>query len=192
MLQYYQKHAPELVSEPPAITITKVEDLEAPGCLLEIDSIAVVSPDKPGWEIRRYPMYYGGVKQSYPYVSEGKPFLSESVTVGNLVFLSAVDGKDINTGNIESNVFEEQANTALDKVRRAMDNTGSSMNNLVKSLHFMTRVDDLLNKTKDVGQSFSPASDRLWKSELEYYDKHAPFLLQEFPSSTFLKVIIIV
>lgn len=188
MLQYYQKYAPQLVAEPPAITITQVEALEAPGCLLEIDSIAVMSPDEPGWEMKRYPMYYGGVKQSYPNVEEGKPFLSESVTVGNMLFLSAMDGKDTNTGKIETNVFEEQAHVALDKVRRAMDNAGSSMSNLVKSLHFMTGVDDLLNRSRDVGQSFSPASDRLWKSELEYYDKYAPFLIQEFPSSTFLKV----
>lgn len=188
MLQYYQKHAPKLVAQPPAITITKVEALEAPECLLEIDSIAVLSPDKPGWEMKRYPLYYGGVKQSYPDVDVGKPFLSESVAVGNLLFLSAMDGKDMNTGKVETNVFEEQAHMALDKVRRAMDNAGSSMNNLVKSLHFMTRVDDLLNKTRDVGQSFSPASDRLWKSELEYYDRYSPFLLKEFPSSTFLKV----
>lgn len=188
MLHYYQKYAPELVTEPPAITITQIQALEAPEALIEVDSVAVTSPDEAGWEMKRYPMYYGGVKQSYPYVVEGKPFLSESVSVGNLLFISAMDGRDPITNKIETDVFEEQSFIALDKARRAVDNAGSSMNNLIKSLHFLTGVDNLLNKATDVGQSFSPASDRLWKSELEYYDKHAPLLLEQFPSSTFLKV----
>ncbi len=188
MLEYYQQYAPELVTDPPAITITQVDALESEKCSVGIDSIAVMSPDEPGWEMKRYPMYYGGTKQAYPEVRAGQPFLSESVAVGNLIFLSALDGKDAKTGKIETSVFEEQSHMALDKVKRAMDNAGSSMSNLVKSLHFMTGVKNLLVKAQDVGQSYSPASDRLWKAELEYYDKYAPFLLEEFPSSTFLKV----
>ena len=188
MLEYYQKHAPHLIEEPPAITVTQVSALAKSECLIEIDSIAVVSKDEPGWEMKKYPMYYGSVKQVYPNVEPGMPFLSESVTVGNLIFISGMAGENPDTGKIETNVFEEQWHIALDKVRTAMDRPGSSMSNIIKTLHFMTRLDILLAESKDVHQSYSPATDRLWKSELEYYDRYAPFLLDEEPASTFLKV----
>jgi len=188
MLDYYQKHAPHLVEEPPAITVTQVSALAKSACLIEIDSIAVISKDEPGWEMKKYPMFYSGVKQVYPNVEPGMPFLSESVTVGNLIFISGMTGENPNTGRIETNVFEEQWHIALDKVRTAMDKPGSSMSNIIRTLHFMTRLDILLAESKDVQQSYSPASDRLWKSELEYYDKYAPLLLDEEPASTFLKV----
>lgn len=87
MLDYYQKYAPGLVEEPPAITIAEVSLLAEPDCLVEVDSIAVVSKDAPGWEIKKYPLYYGGIKQTYPNIGPGMPFLSESVAVGNLLFL---------------------------------------------------------------------------------------------------------
>ena len=188
MLEYYQKYAPDLVEEPPAITVTQVSSLAEPECLVEIDSIAVVSKDEPGWEMKKYPMYYGGVKQVYPHIKPGKPFLSESVAVGNLLFISAMAGENPDADRIETNVFEEQMHIALDKVRRAMDKPGSSMSNIIKTLHFQTRLEALLEQSKDVHQSYSPASDRLWKSELEYYDRYAPFLLDDPPASTFMKV----
>jgi len=188
MLDYYQKHAPHLVEEPPAVTVTQVSALAKPECLIEIDSIAVVSKNEPDWEMKKYPMYYGGVKQVYPNVEPGMPFLSESVTVGNLIFISGIAGENPDTGRIETNVFEEQWRIALDRVRTAMDKPGSSLSNIIKTLHFMARLDVLLGESKDVHQSYSPASDRLWKSELEYYDKYAPFLLDEEPASTFLKI----
>lgn len=188
MLEYYRKHAPHLVEEPPAVTVTQVSALAETECLIAIDSIAVISENEPGWEMKKYPMYYGDVKQVYPNIEPGMPFLSESVTVGNLIFISGMAGENPDTGKIESDIFEEQMHTALDKVRSAMDKPGSSMSNIIKTMHFMTRVDILLASSKDVSQSYSPATDRLWKSELEYYDKHAPRLLDEEPASTFLKV----
>lgn len=188
MLDYYQKHAPLLVEQPPAVTIAGVCELARPECLIEIDSMAVVSRDKPGWEMKKYPMLYGGVPQVYPNVAPGKPFFSESVSVGNVLFLSSMTGEHPDTGTIETNVFEEQMHTALDKVRAAMDRAGSSMSNIIKTLHCQTRLESLLTGHKSTRQSYSPASDRLWKSELEYYDRHAPILLTDFPASTFLKV----
>ena len=188
MLEYYQKYAPGLVEEPPAVTVTQVEALAKPECLIEIDSIAVVSKDEPGWEMKKYPMFYGGVKQVYPNIEPGMPFLSESVAVGNLIFLSAMAGEDPDTGEIETDVFEEQMRIALDKIRSAVDKPGASLSNIIKTLHFQTGLESLLAESRKAQQSYSPASDRLWKTELEYYDKYAPFLLDEEPASTFLKV----
>ncbi|MDP2917852.1 MAG: RidA family protein [Dehalococcoidia bacterium] len=191
MLDYFQKHAPQLVEEPPAAAVCQIDTMAKPECLVEIDSIAVLSKDKPGWEMKRYPIRLrrlGGRKQVYPDIEPGMPFLSESVVVGNLVFVSAMGGENPETGKIETGVFEEQMHTALDKVRAAMDNAGSSLSNIIKTLHFQTRLETLLTGSKDSHQTFSTSSDRLWKAELEYYDRYAPFLLDEFPASTFMKV----
>jgi len=188
MLEYYQKYAPGLIDEPPVVTVTQVEALVKPECLVEIQATAVISKNAPGWEMRKYPMIYGGIKQVYPNVVSGQPFLSESVVVGNLVFLSGMAGEEPGTGNIETDIFEEQWKTSLNKVKSAMDNAGSSLSNVIKTLHFQCRLEVLMEAGVDLAKSHSPASDRLWKTELEYYDLYAPHLMDEPPGSTFLKV----
>jgi 2-iminobutanoate/2-iminopropanoate deaminase len=188
MLEYYQTNGPELVEEPPAVAMTEVISLGDPEYLVEISSIAVVSRDRAGWGMKKHPLLYGGVKQVYPNIAPGMPFMSESVVVGNLVFLSAMSGEDPGTGKIETDIFEEQWKIALDKVGAAMDRAGTSLSNIINTLHFITGVGDLGSGAKDVRVTYSPATDRLWKAELEYYDRYAPFLLEDFPTSTFLKV----
>ncbi len=150
--------------------------------------MAVVSPNQPGWEMKKYPMLYGGVKQTYPDIEAGKPFFSESVAVGNLLFLSAMSAESPETGKIETDDFEQQMDVAFDKIKSALGNSGSSVSNIVKTLHFLTGVENLLARSLDIKQSFSPASDRLWKRELEHYDQYAPILFDLPPASTFLKV----
>ncbi len=188
MLEYCQKHASTLVKEPPAFTISEVVALAKPEYKVEIDAIAVISKQKPGWEMKKYPMYRSGIKQVYPNIKPGMAFVSESVVVGNMVFLSAMDGANPDTGKIETGVFEEQWQIALEKVRAAMDRAGSSLSNVIKTLHFQCKTESLLVGAQDVSHAHSPSSDRLWKTELLYYEEHAPFLLEEFPASTFLKV----
>jgi enamine deaminase RidA (YjgF/YER057c/UK114 family) len=188
MLEYYQRNEPRLVEDPPAVAMTEVVSLGEPECLVEITSTAVVNPEKPGWELKKYPLLYGGVKQVYPSIQPGMPFMSESVVVGNLIFLSAMGGEDPDTGKIEADSFEGQWKIALDKVSVAMDRAGSSLSNIINTLHFITRVNDLSSGGKDFRATYTPATDRLWKAELDYFDRHAPFLLEDFPTSTFLKV----
>jgi 2-iminobutanoate/2-iminopropanoate deaminase len=188
MLEYYRRNAPRLVEDPPAVAMTEVVSLAEQASLVEITSIAVVDPNRAGWEMKKSPLLYGGVKQVYPNIQPGLPFMSESVVVGNLVFLSAMGGEDPNTGKIETDSFEEQWKTALGKVSGAMDRTGSSLSNIINTLHFITGVNDLGSGARDVRATYSPATDRLWKAELDYFDRHAPFLLEDFPTSTFLKV----
>ncbi|MBW1802035.1 MAG: hypothetical protein JRJ85_15050 [Deltaproteobacteria bacterium] len=188
MLEYFHEHAPELLEEPPAVTVTQVETLTLPECLVEIDAIAVVDKDAPGWKMKKHPMRRGDITLAHPNIEPGKPFLSESVAVGNLIFLSAMNGENPETGEIETALFEEQWSTALRKVHAALAAAGSSFSNLIKTLHFQCRLEAMLDPSEDVFRSHSPASDRLWKTELEYFDRNAPYLLDEFPGSTFLKV----
>jgi enamine deaminase RidA (YjgF/YER057c/UK114 family) len=188
MLEYYKRHAPGLVEEPPAVTITQVESLADPRCLVEIDALSVLSKDETGWEMKKFPMFIGDVKQVYPNVEPGAPFLSEAVSIGNLIYLSGMNGENPDTGKAETDSFEEQWQTALGKVNGTLDRAGSSMSHIIKTLHFQCRLKSFLIPSEDIYSSHSPASDRLWKTELEYFDRYAPNLLDEFPGSTFLKV----
>ncbi|MFC1860936.1 Rid family hydrolase [Chloroflexota bacterium] len=190
MLEYYQKHAPLLGEDPPASTVVRIDslaDVSTSPYLIEIEAIAVVSPDEPGWELKKYPLYSGGKKQVYPNIEPGMPFLSETVAVGNLLFLSGVTGENPETGTVTSNVMQEQLVVALDKVRTAMEKTGSTMSNIVKTLHFLTCMDLPATQIKDKGPRPATATGRMWKTELEYFEINAPFLLDEPPASTFMQ-----
>jgi 2-iminobutanoate/2-iminopropanoate deaminase len=77
------------------------------------------------------------------------------------------------TVKTETDVFEEQMVIALDKVRMAMEEAGSSMNNVVRTLMLLKNLGDY---------------PRMRKTELEYYQKHAPFLVDNPPASTFMQV----
>jgi len=122
--------------------------------------------------VKHYPEYWAGKKLAYPHVAPESPKFSRSIVVGNLIFVSGCQGMNPETLKTETDVFEEQMVIALDKVRMAMEEAGSSMNNIVKTLM-------LLKNLKDY--------PRMRKTELEYYQKHAPFLVDNPPASTFMQ-----
>jgi len=125
------------------------------------------------WEVKYYPEYWGGKKLAYPHVVPEAPKFSRSVVVGNLIFVSGCQGLNPETLKTETDVFEEQMVIALDKVRMAMEEAGSSMNNIVKTLILLKNLEDY---------------PRMRKTELEYYQKYAPFLVDNPPASTFMQV----
>lgn len=124
-------------------------------------------------KVRYYPEYWGGKKLAYPNVSAESPKFARSVVVGNLIFVSGCQGQNDETLRTETNVFEEQMIIALDKVRKAMEEVGSSMNNVIKTLYMLKNLEDY---------------PRMRRTELEYYQKHAPLLVEYPPASTFLQV----
>jgi len=111
---------------------------------------------------KHYPMYYGGVKQVYPNIPPGSTICARSVVVDNLIFPSGIAGQDKETGEVTSNVLEEQIVVALDNLRSAMEEAGSSINNII-------HTNMMLKDVKDY--------PRMRKTELEYYKKHAPLLV---------------
>ena len=125
------------------------------------------------WGVKYYPEYWGGKKLAYPHVAPEAPKFSRSVVVGNLIFVSGCQGQNDETLRTETNVFEEQMIIALDKVRMALEEAGSSMNNIVKTLMLLKNLEDY---------------PRMRKTELEYYQKHAPLLVENPPASTFMQV----
>ena len=62
---------------------------------------------------------------------------------------------------------------ALDKIRTALEEAGSSMNKIVKTFMLLKHLEDY---------------PRMRKTEVEYYQKHAPFLVENPPASTFMQV----
>jgi len=124
-------------------------------------------------KVKYYPEYWAGKKLAYPYVSAESPKFARSVVVGNLVFISGCQGQNDQTLKTETIVFEEQMTIALDKIKKAMEEVGSSMNNVIKTLILLKNLEDY---------------PRMRKTELEYYQKYAPLLVEFPPASTFLQV----
>jgi 2-iminobutanoate/2-iminopropanoate deaminase len=110
---------------------------------------------------KTYPLYYGGQKQRF----------ARSVVVGDLVFLSGMSGRTMETGDVSSDDVREQMLVALDKVRAALEEAGSSMEHIVKTTIYL----------KDV-KNYQVMRDTEW----EYWQKHAPGLIEEPPASTFV------
>jgi 2-iminobutanoate/2-iminopropanoate deaminase len=124
-------------------------------------------------KVINYPEYWGGKKLTYPNVPAEQGKFSRSVVAGNLIFVSGCQGANDETMTVETCVFEEQMIVALDKVRRAMEETGSSMNNVIKTLILMKNIKDY---------------PKMRRTELEYYQKYAPFLVDNPPASTIMAV----
>lgn len=123
--------------------------------------------------VKNYPEYWAGKKLCYPNVAPESPKFSRSVVVGNLIFISGCQGQNDETIKTETNVFEEQMIIALDKIRKSMEEAGSSMNNIIKTLILLKKLEHY---------------PRMRKTELEYYQKYAPFLVDNPPASTFVQV----
>jgi 2-iminobutanoate/2-iminopropanoate deaminase len=94
------------------------------------------------------------------------------VVVGDLVFLSGMSGRTMETGDVASDDVREQMLVALDKVRAALEEAGSSMDHIVKTLIYLKDVKDY---------------DLMRATEWDYYQKHAPGLIAEPPASTFVQ-----
>ena len=167
-VKYYQKHAPLLVEEPPASSFMNPPSLGDPEYLVEIDAVGVISRDAPDCEVKKNPMYYLGVRQNYPNIGIGVAQYSRSVVVGNLIFLAGMAGRSPITGKVESNVVEDHVAVALNKLKVAMEQAGSSMNNIIKTVFYIKNLDDY---------------SRVRKAEVEFYQRHAPLLVEEPPTT---------
>jgi 2-iminobutanoate/2-iminopropanoate deaminase len=110
---------------------------------------------------KTYPLVYGGQKQRF----------ARSVVVGDLVFLSGMSGRTMETGDVSSDDVREQMLVALDKVRAALEEAGSSMDHIVKTTIYL----------KDV-KNYQVMRDTEW----EYWQQYAPGLIEEPPASTFV------
>ncbi len=123
------------------------------------------------WEVKYYPEYWVGKKLAYPHVPKESPKFARSMVVGNLIFVSGCTGQDTIDGKPTADTFEDQMKMALHKVKMAMEETGSSMENIVKTVMLIKSRDDY---------------PKMRKTEVEYYMEHAPHLVEDPPASTFM------
>jgi 2-iminobutanoate/2-iminopropanoate deaminase len=109
-------------------------------------------------------------RKTYPFMYAGKkqPF-ARSVVVGDLVFLSGMTGRVLETGELSSETLSEQMKVALDKIRAALTEAGTSMDNIVKQTIYLKNAEDY---------------NTMHQLEKEYWQKYAPRLLEEPPAST--------
>lgn len=155
---FFKVHAPELVENPPASTVINATSLAMPDFLVEVEAFGVIDKEAPGWETN----YFGGNQEA-----------SDSASAGRLLFLSGCDGSNPETGKIDSGVIEQQIESALDKVKAALEKAGSSLEKMVKTFMLLRQLEDY---------------PRMRKAEVEYYEKHAPYLVENPPVSTFMQL----
>jgi 2-iminobutanoate/2-iminopropanoate deaminase len=124
-------------------------------------------------KVKHYPMYYRGVKQVYPNVSPGSPIYAKEIAVGNLIFVSGMTAQDTETGAVMVHDIASQMNVALTKVKMALEEAGSCMDNVIKTLILLKNPNDYTV---------------MRRTEVEFYQKHAPLLLEQPPVSTLIHV----
>jgi 2-iminobutanoate/2-iminopropanoate deaminase len=107
---------------------------------------------------------YAGQKQRF----------ARSVMAGDFVFLSGSSGRTLETGEVSSDDVREQTRVALDKVRLALEEAGTSMENIVKVLIYFKDMKDY---------------ETVKQTEFEYYSEYAPALAEEPPASTVCQVV---
>lgn len=172
-VEYYLKHAPHLAENPPASTFIAPVSLAKPEFLIEIDVIGVVDRHAPGWKVTYYPEYWGGKRLAYPHVPKEHPKFARTEVIGNLVIVSGCEALNQDTVKVETSDFKEQARICLEKIRKGMAETGGTIDNLVKTYVLL----------KDI-RHYS-----LYRQvEQEFFEKYAPCLVKNRPSSTVINV----
>ena len=106
---------------------------------------------------------YAGQKQRF----------ARSVVAGDFVFLSGSSGRTLETGEVSSDDVRDQTRVAMDKIRLALEEAGTSMENIVKVLIYFKDMKDY---------------EVVKQTEFEYWEQHAPSLATEPPASTVCEV----
>ncbi len=172
-VEFYERHAPHLVENPPASTFIAPASLAKPEFLVEVDVIGVIRRDTPGWTVKYFPEFWGGRKLAYPHVPKEHPKFARTETAGNLVIVSGCEALDHDTMKVETSDFKEQAKICLQKIDAGMAETGGSMNNLVKTYVLLKNIKDC-SLYREV--------------EREFFKRYAPELVENPPASTVINV----
>jgi len=86
--------------------------------------------------------------------------------------VSGMTAQDTETGACLTDTMAQQMWVALEKTRKALETVGSKMDNIIKTLILFKDIKDY---------------QIMRKTELEYYQKYAPRLVEEPPVSTILQ-----
>ena len=125
------------------------------------------------WQVTHHLNYWGATKLAYPDVPKEHPRFAKCMVVGNLVFVSGCTGRDPASDAPAPGSAAEQVNIALDLARAALETAGTSMQNIIKTFFLVTSLDDY---------------GEVRKTETEYYESHAPMLVEKPPAATLMVV----
>jgi 2-iminobutanoate/2-iminopropanoate deaminase len=115
-------------------------------------------------EKKTYSLYYDGKKQRF----------ARSVVAGDFVFLSGSSGRTLETGEVSSDDVREQVRVALDKIRGALDEAGSSMEQIVKVAIYLKNISDY---------------ETVKQAEWDYWTQFAPALVENPPASIAMQIV---
>ncbi len=122
-----------------------------------------------GDSVKYYPLVVAGVERCHPHMLPGQGKYAAAMVVGNVVFMSGMTAESEEDGSCLGSTIEEQVTAALDRVRKHLEEVGSSLENVVKDLIILKDVRDYQG---------------MRATELAYYQKYAPRLVKEPPAST--------
>jgi 2-iminobutanoate/2-iminopropanoate deaminase len=107
---------------------------------------------------------YAGKKQRF----------ARSVVAGGFVFLSGSSGRTIETGEVSSDDVRDQTRVAMEKIRLALAEAETVMENIVKVTIYLKDMQDY---------------EAVKQAEFDYYAEHAPDLVENPPASTVVQVV---
>ena len=169
---FLQSHARRMVDDPPTSTFIKTNELATPACLVEIQATAVLSQDKPGWKVAKYPEWCGGVRAVIPDYPAGKPHLSKAAVVGDFIIGGGCAARTAKSEATIGSTIEEQMKVTLDVVKDTIEDAGGSMENIIQTFALLKNIKDYPG---------------MKKAEFEYYKKYASRLIEEPPVTTVIQ-----
>jgi len=180
--EFYERHAPQLVRTPPAATLMVVPALAVPELRVQYEVIAALDRDAPSREVTYYPERWAGKELAYPHVPKEHPKFARSQSIGNLLVISGCQALDHDTVRIETADVAEQSRIVLDKVRVAVEETGGTLANLVKTNVFVKDA-NALTTYREVERAF-------FREHAPEVESHPPassaFVMTELPRPEFL------
>lgn len=90
------------------------------------------------------------------------------------MFLSGSSGRTLETGEVSSDDVREQTRVAMEKIRLALEEAGTGLENIVKVVIYLKDMKDY---------------DAVKQTEFEYWQEHGPALCEEPPASTVCQVV---
>jgi enamine deaminase RidA (YjgF/YER057c/UK114 family) len=180
--EFYEQHAPRLVTTPPAATLMVVPSLGRPGVRVQYEVIAALGRDLPDWGVTYFPEYWGGRELAYPHVPKEHAKFARSQSIGNLLVVSGCQALDHETVRVESSDFADQARIVLGKVRVALADAGGSLAGLVKTIVFVKDPNMLAAYREAEGAFFREHSPELASQP----PASSAFVVTELPRPEFL------
>ena len=119
--------------------------------------------------MKKYPCVIRGVEQKIPNVVPGTPIYANAVVVDNLVFVSGMTAQAFDEGNCLTSTAYDQTMVCYGKLKKVLEDCGSSLDNLVRTLIMFKDMKDY------------PV---VRAAEQDFFKENAPILIEEPCGST--------